>query len=196
MKIIKVLWVLVCILSIAIVCGCATQPKFNVNGQTFYSSEGALNYIKMQDKEFTDKIIPTKTPVGGKARYIVPSESLMRKTGDVIREKAGKQDMDEVYKKFFTDIAIEKLKVDYERLKNRKIFDDIVFTTSDDPQKDALAVKDMTVIYKTVNSDGKYENFVRKQGAEPVLIKPNSALNNKPLEFYDDFFGQIEKVAR
>ncbi len=184
----KKIWFLVVLFIVFISSGCATYTFNNVNYDT---PEKALSAQAQLQKEISDQITPTDTPINGSVVVILPSDSLILKEYVQVKGKGtpSKDKSNPLLNYVITSFKSSMgFLADY--LIKRKLFTDVKVIDSENLENADFS--EDFAIYAT-----KEGPVLKKKGLRdsiPIHFNPNPKLT--PKERIMDWFIKVENAAK
>jgi len=142
-----------------------SEINYRYNNINFETPEAALAVQKDEIDSILAKINPTENPVGGTAIVILPSKEYIKKSfvgwnGPNPWPKPSQETIEKAYD-YNATLLINGLQCVGRAIDKRHIFDNVVITQNDDPEK-AVFSKDFAIILFK-NKEGRAQWFVKRK---------------------------------
>jgi hypothetical protein len=172
---------------------CAGKITYSYNNVGYETPEPALAAQKAELDTILSKITPTNHPIGGSAVVILPSISYVVKNFVVWRGNEPSQEMKEKAVNYHATILYNDWRARGKAVEKRQIFDRVVITNSDDPEKAAFNEDIALSLFK---KDDKAQWFFKKKNSSSFMVIEEISTALPPIQRLILWIDNVEKIAR
>jgi hypothetical protein len=169
-------------------------PYYKYGNVTYKTPEEALAAQRAVIDAGLNKIPPVDRPVGGSAVVILPS--IAYATKNFVKSRGPEHDPGKAQaENYIATTIVNSLRARGEMIKKRRLFDRVVITSSDDPERVTLPADVALYMFK---KDGKGQWFLKNQKANaPVMTAlPEIPITLPPLLRDVIWLENVEKMSQ
>jgi hypothetical protein len=182
------------VISIIVLASCAEKIIYTHNNVSYESPERALAAQKASCGLLLSKVNPTTNPVGGVTVMILPSKTYIRNNLLVYKGPETSEESREKMREFTAASAIAGWHCEGEAIEKRRIFDKVIFTSSDNPESASFS-EDFAIL--KFKKDNQVQYFIRKKNnAAEIIPVEEISTAMPPVQRLNLWLDNIEKATR
>ncbi len=176
---------------------CAGKMSYRYGNTSYETPEPAFAAQKQGIDAVLSKINPTKNPVGGSANVVLPSMAYYEKNFPVVwNGPEPSQEAKEKTNNYIATLDINGWRGVGYAIEKRRIFDNVIITQSDDPERAIFSEDFGIMLFK--NKEGQTQWFVKrkKDNPENLISIEEASTALPPVQRMILRLDKIENTAR